>query len=159
MRNLAIVARAGKEFTFTGFEKDVQDRLIEGGIGGVAMRFPISVGEIELDASTPHCVTIYADGGIGKIWPGLAIPSAELYDLDLFAGRADETAPKIAGKPARLQFQFRKIALKREERAFANFRGGAQLNITFRVGHPARLASRRIGVQETFVFAQRTGAG
>jgi hypothetical protein len=25
------------------------------------------------------------------------------------------------------------------------------------VGHPARLMSRRLGAQETFVFAQRTG--
>jgi len=133
---------ASKKFARTNRDNDMQDRLFKGRIGCMSMRLPISCCEIELDASTSHRVTIYADGGIGKIWPGLAIPSAELYDLDLFAGRADETAPKIAGKPARLQFQFRKIALKREERAFANFRRGAQLNIAFRVGHPARLASR-----------------
>jgi hypothetical protein len=147
LRNLAIVARAGKEFTFTGFEKDVQDRLIEGGIGGVAMRFPISVGEIELYAPALNPVAIYSNRSVAKIRSGLAVPNAKLDDLNLFRGGTDKRLSKISGEPARLQFEFANYGWKREERALSHFHRRAEQRIRFRGGHDCRLRRQRLSWQ------------
>jgi hypothetical protein len=147
LRNLAIVARAGKEFTFTGFEKDVQDRLIESGTGGVAMRFPISVGEIELDAPALNVAAIYSNRGVAKIWSGLAVPSAKLHDFDLLPGGTDKRLSKIAGEPARLQFEFANYGWKREERALSHVHWRAEQRVRFRGGHNCRLRRQRLSRQ------------
>jgi hypothetical protein len=48
-----------------------------------------------------------------------------------------EPSAEVAGKPARLQFQFARGALRKKQRAFVDTRALAQLGIT--VGMPRRL--------------------
>ena len=122
--------------------ENVQHRFVEGGIGGVAVRLPILVGEIELDAAAQNFSAIDPDCGVGKIGAGFAIPGAELHDLDLFARRAGERPPEIAREPARLQLQLGEIARLRKERALANFRRGEKLCVTLGTGHLLQARAR-----------------
>jgi hypothetical protein len=118
---------ASEKFATTGFDYDMQDRLLKSWIDCMSMRLPISSGKIELDVSTPYLAAIYADDGIGEIRSSLAVPSSELHDVDLFARVAHEAATEIAGKPPRLQFQFGKMPRNGKEWTFANLRCGTQL--------------------------------
>ncbi len=93
------------------------------------MHLPILVGEIELNAAGSD-LTIDPDRCIRKIGTGLTIPSAELHDLDFFAGSANKRPPEIPREPARLQLQFGEVPRNRQERALANFRGGRKLGVT-----------------------------
>src|ERR1041384_6339274 len=113
----------------------MQHRPVKGGVGGVAVRLPILIGEIELDVSPNDWAAIDTDGGVGKIRAGFAIPSAELHHLDRLAPRAGKRSAKVAREPARLQFQLAEIARKREERALANFGSREKLRVTLGAGH------------------------
>ena len=89
----------------------------------------------KLDAAAANFSVFESDGGVGKIRPGLAVPGSELHDLNRLTRGAGKCFPKIARKPAGLQFEFRKSALLGKERALANLRRRAQLLITFGTGH------------------------
>ena len=110
----------------------MQDGVVKSRIGGVPVRFPALIGEIELDAAAQNFPAPDPDRGVGKIRAGLAVPSAELHDLDCLPRRAGEGSPEVARKPARLQFQLVETARVGEKRALADLRCRAQLGVTFR---------------------------
>ena len=118
--------------------EDVQDRVIESGVGGVAVRFPAAIREVEFDRAADRIAGIESDDGVGEIRSGRAIPGAKLDDLNVVAGDGMELSAEVAGKPARLQFQFAGGALRRKERAFMDARGIAQLGITVGKQHGGR---------------------
>jgi hypothetical protein len=86
------------------------------------MRFPISIGQIELDATAHRFASVYADGCIAKIRAGFAIPDTELNNVDLVAGSGAKFLSKIAGEPARLQLEFVWDARREKERALTHAR-------------------------------------
>ena len=138
LRDVAIRFRAGEKGAVALMNEDVQNRVVEGGVGGVAVRFPTAIGQVELDRAADRVAGIEPDDGVGEIRSGGAIPGAELNDLDVIAGDGMELSSEIAGKPARLQFQFARGALRRKERAFVDTRGIAQLGITIGKQHGGR---------------------
>ena len=101
----------------------------------MAVRFPILIGEIELDAAALDFTAADPNRRVGKIGTGFAVPRAELHDLDLLAGGGGKGSPEIAGKPARLQFQLAEIAREGKERTLANFRRREELRVTLGAGH------------------------
>ncbi len=105
----------------------------------MAVRLPILISEIELDAPARNPAVINPDGSVGKIRTGFAVPGAELHDLDLLARRAGERSSKVSREPAGLQFQLIEAARQREKRALANFGRGEKLGVTVGAGHPGRL--------------------
>jgi hypothetical protein len=127
--------RAGEKSRRPRLHKDVEERVVKGRVGRMAVRFPVLISEIEIDAAAENLSVIDSDRRVGKIRASLAIPCPELYDFDLLARRAGEHFPEIAREPARLQFQLSKSARLDEKRAFANFLRGAELRVTFGVGH------------------------
>ena len=116
--HIAIRFRAGEKGTIALMNEDVQDRVVEGGVGGVTVRFPAAICQVELDRAADRFAGIESDDGVGKIRSGGAIPRAKLDDLNVVAGDAMEPSAEVAGKPARLQFQFARDALRRKQRAF-----------------------------------------
>ena len=69
------------------------------------MRFPTAIEQIYLDAAANRLNAIYPNCSITKIRTGFTVPRAELDDIDLVSGRADELLTEISSKPARLQLQ------------------------------------------------------
>ena len=118
--------------------EDVQDRVVEGGVGCVTVRLPAAICQVELDRAADRIAGIKSDDGVGEIWSGGAIPRAKLDDLNIIAGDGMEPSAEVAGKPARLQFQFARGALWREQRALVETRGIAQLGITVSKQHGGR---------------------
>ena len=80
----------------------MEDRIVEGRVSGMSVRLPTAIGEIEFDRAPERIAAVDANGGIGKIGSGFAVPGAELDDLDFVAAHGRETSPEIAGEPARL---------------------------------------------------------
>ena len=64
----------------------MKDGVVERGIGGMAVRFPTAIGQVELDRAANWFAAIDPDDGVGKIGAGFAVPGAELDDLDFVAG-------------------------------------------------------------------------
>ena len=95
----------------------MQHRILEGRVGGVAVRLPTAIAQIELDAAANGFAAVQANRGFAKIRPRFTIPSSELRDLDVIAGRGMEAPPEIARKPARLQFELGREAARRQERS------------------------------------------
>ena len=123
LRHVAIRFRAGEKGAVALMNEDVQDRVVEGGVGGVAVCFPAAIRQVELDRAADRIAAIEPDDGVGEIRAGGAIPGAELDDLDVIAGDGTESPAEVAGKPARLQFQFARRALRQER---ARVRGHAR---------------------------------
>ena len=80
---------------------------------------------------------IEANRGVGKVRAGFAIPSPELHDLDLFAASGAKFSSEIAGKPARLQFEF----VRNAPRGGALVRGRDALDALRRIGYSSRRSS------------------
>ena len=85
--------------------ENVQDRVVEGWVGGVTVGFPAAICQVELDRAADGIAAIKSDDSVGEIGPGGTIPRAELDNLDVIAGDGTESSAEVAGKPARLQFQ------------------------------------------------------
>ena len=110
--------------------EDVQDRVVEGRVGGVAVRFPAAIGQVELDRAANRFAGIEPDDGVGEIRTGGAVPGAKLDDLNVVPRDGTKSPAEVAGEPARLQLQFARDALRRKERAFVDTRRIAELGIT-----------------------------
>ena len=80
----------------------MQDRVIESGVGGVSVRFPAAIGQVEFNRAANRLTGVESDDGVGKVWSGRAIPSAKLDDLNFVAGNGMELSAEIAGEPPRL---------------------------------------------------------
>src|SRR3954468_23677836 len=93
------------------------------------VRFPTAVRQVELNRAADSIAPIDPNRGVGKIRAGFAIPNAELNDLDLLARDRGKAAAEIAGKPARLQFEFAWGAQRRKERALTDTRGVTKLGV------------------------------
>src|SRR5262249_21168575 len=96
-----------EKFVAAFLDKHVEHGLFKCQIGRMAVRFPVAIKQIDLDATTDWIFAIDANCGIAKIGPGLAVPNAKLDDVDLIARSADKMFPEISCEPARLQFQLR----------------------------------------------------
>ena len=70
----------------------MNDRVVEGGVSGMAVYFPVSIREVELDRTADWLAPVDANGGIGEIGTRFAVPGAELNDLDPVAGNGNEVA-------------------------------------------------------------------
>ncbi len=110
--------------------EDVQDRVLEGWVGCVTVRFPTAIRQVELDRAADRIAGIKSDDRVGEIRSGGVIPRAKLDDLNVIAGDGMEPSAEVTREPARLQFQFARGALQRKQRAFVDTRGIAQLGIT-----------------------------
>ena len=106
LRHVPVRFCAGKKNAIALLDEDMNDRVVKRGVGGMAVRLPISIREIELDRTADWFAAVDPDGGVRKIWTGFAVPGAELNDLDFVPGDGSEAASEIAGEPARLKFQF-----------------------------------------------------
>ena len=104
----------------------MEDRVIEGWVRGMTVRFPTAIGQVEFDGAADGVAAVEPDDGIGKIRTGLAVPGSELDDLNFVAGDGTKLATEIAGEPARLQFQFAGRALCGKECAFVDAGGIAK---------------------------------
>ena len=135
LRHVAIRFRAGEKGAIALMNEDVQDRVVEGRVRGVSVRFPAAIGQVELNGAADRIARVKPDDSVGEIRTGGAIPSAKLNDLNVIAGDGTESSAEVAGKPAGLQFQFAGSALRRKERAFVDARGIAQLGITIGKQH------------------------
>lgn len=138
LRHVAIRFRPGKKEALALLHEDMQDGVIKRGVGGMAVRFPAAIGEIEFNGAANWVAVVDPDDGIGKIGARLAVPGAELDDLDLFSGHGNKAPAEIAGKPARLQFQLAQRALGGKERAFMDARGITKLGVTAGQLHSGR---------------------
>jgi len=74
---LALLVRRGMRRT----EDDVEDGVCEGGVGGVAVGFPILCVVIELDV-TSDGLSVELDGAIGEVGSGSSVPVAEVDEFD-----------------------------------------------------------------------------
>jgi hypothetical protein len=101
----------------------------------MTVRLPISIGEIELDAATYRFASVYANRGVAKIWSRFAVPNAELHDVDLLPGRSEKMFAEISRKPARLQLQLARDALRRKQRPLLHARGGEYVEVLLEQGH------------------------
>jgi hypothetical protein len=110
--------------------KDVEDGIVESGVGGMAVRFPTTIREVELDRAAKWVAAVNSNGGVAKIGTSFAIPSAELDDLDLVAGDRSEAPTEIAGEPARLELELAGSAEVRKEGAFVNAGGITKLGVS-----------------------------
>src|SRR2546423_1188661 len=98
--DIAIRFGAREKCAVALFDEDMQDSVVESGIDGMPVGFPTAIGEIEFDRAPERISAVDANGGIGKIRSGFAIPSAELDDFDFVARNGSEASPEIAGEPA-----------------------------------------------------------
>src|SRR5437879_6796049 len=110
-------------------DEDMQHGVFEGGIGGVTVRLPISLGEIELDVAANWFAPVQADGRVAEIRSRFAIPNAKLDDVDLVSVGRGKLFSKISGKPARLQSEFARNSLRRKQRPLTHTRGHAHLRV------------------------------
>jgi hypothetical protein len=108
---------AGEKGVLTRVNEYVQDRVLERSIDRVAMRFPAPIGQIEFNAPANDLFSIYANRGPLKIGTRLAVPCAELDNLDRLATDTSKAAAEVAGKPARLQLQFVRVSRSRKKGA------------------------------------------
>src|SRR2546430_715390 len=113
----------------------MKHRVIECGVRGMAVRFPTTIGQVELDGAPKRFAAIDPDRGVGKIGTGLAVPDPELDNFDLVARYRREAPAEIAGEPARLQFELARRAKRGKERAFVDTGGIAKLGVTAGEGH------------------------
>jgi hypothetical protein len=105
LRNVAVSTGTSKEFHSASFEKDVENGVIEGWIGSMAVQFPIAIEQIDFDRTVQHRPTCYPDSCVLKVGTGLVIPKTKLYDFDRLAGQRLEFATKFTREPACLQFE------------------------------------------------------
>src|SRR6266545_613529 len=105
----------------------MQHRFFKSRIGRVTVCLPTAIAHIELDTAPNRIAAIYRNCRIAKIRPRLAVPGAELDDVDLISGRADKVLAKISGKPARLQLQLIWNPRSKEQRTLTNARRIAHL--------------------------------
>src|ERR1700680_2645313 len=101
----------------------------------MTMRLPISIGEIEFDAATHRFASVHANRGVAKIWSRFAIPDAELHDVYLLPSRSEKMFPEISRKPARLQFQLARNALRRKQGPLPHARGCEYVDVFLERGH------------------------
>ena len=113
------------------------------------MRFPTAIAHVELDASANRIAAIYPNCRITEIRSRLAIPGAELDNIDFVTGKTDKMFAEITCEPARLQLQFRWNSRLGEQRSFAHAPGFAQLRILIGQRHrnvsSATIATRKGG--------------
>lgn len=86
------------------------------------MRFPASIGQIDLDATGDRVAAVNPDRGIAKIGTSFAIPCAHLHNFNLFAAGRDEFRSEFAGELSCLNLQLARIALRWKQRPFADVR-------------------------------------
>src|SRR4051812_9798141 len=96
----------------------------------MAVGFPAAIGQVEFDRAADRVPAVNANGGIGKIRAGSAVPGAELNDLNLLADDGSEMAAEITGEPARLELQFARSSQGGKEDALVDTRGIAKLGVT-----------------------------
>ena len=130
LRHVPVRFCAGEKRAVALLDEDVKDRVVKSRVGGMAVRFPTPIREIELDRAADGLAAVDANSGIGKIGTGFAVPSAELDDLDLVAGDGSEAAAEITGEPARLELKFARGAERGEKRAFVDAGGITKRRIT-----------------------------
>src|SRR5256885_2769348 len=83
----------------------------------MAVRFPASIDQIDLDAAATGFSAIYTNGGVFEIRPRLAVPGSELNNVDRLAAGADKTPAELAGKPACLELEFVRRPQRKKKRA------------------------------------------
>ena len=83
--NVAVAIGASKEFHSASFEKDVENRVVERRIDGMAVQFPIAIQQIDFDRTMLYGPTCYSDSSVLEVGAGLVIPKTKLYDFDRFA--------------------------------------------------------------------------
>ena len=105
MRHVAIRSCTREKFAVAPLNEDVQHSLFERWVGSVTMRFPTAIAHVELDASANRIAAIYPNCRITEIRSRLAIPSAELDNIDFVTGKTDKMFAEITCEPARLQLQ------------------------------------------------------
>jgi hypothetical protein len=131
LNNVAIRFRAREKCARSGVHENVQHRILEGWVGSVAMRLPTAIAQIELDAAANGFAAVQTNRGFAKIGPRFTIPSSELRDLYIIAGRGVEAPSEIAGKPTRLQFKLGWEAARRQERSLPDTARLAELRVAF----------------------------
>src|SRR5437879_102252 len=127
--HFAVRAGAREKRLVARVAENMQHSVFEGWIGGVTVRLPISIGEIELDVATNWFAPVQADSRVAEIRSRFAIPNAKLDDVDLVSVGRDKLFSKISGKPARLQFELARNSLRRKQRPLTHARGHAHLRV------------------------------
>jgi hypothetical protein len=84
--------------------EDVQDGVVEGRVGGMPVRFPTAIGQVEFNSPAERLAIVDLDNGVGKVGTSFAVPGAELNDFDLISGDRSKVPAEIAREPAGLQF-------------------------------------------------------
>src|SRR6266516_1214229 len=105
LRHVAIRFRSSEKLALTFLDEHVEDRLFKCGIGRVTVCFPAAVVHIEFDAAADRITAIYLNCGIAKIRSRLAVPGAELNDVELVTGNTDKMFAEIPAEPACLKLQ------------------------------------------------------
>src|ERR1051326_2165869 len=110
---------ASEERAVALFDEDMEDRVVEGRVRGMPVCFPAAICKIEFDSAANWVAAVDANGGVGKIGTRLAIPNAELDDLDFVAGDGSKATAEITGEPACLKFQLARRPQDRHDAASA----------------------------------------
>jgi hypothetical protein len=116
-------------------QKNVQHGVVEGAIYRMPMRFPVPIGEVELNAAALH-LAIDANRGVLEIRTSFPVPRAELHDLNLTSADGPKPPAEIARKPAGLQLQFVRISRRGEECTLLDAAALPQLCVAVSGGHP-----------------------
>src|SRR6266481_6953384 len=142
LRNIVVRRCAREKFTVASLDKNVKHSRFERRIDRVTVCFPIAIEQVDLDAAATRLAPIYANCSITKIRASLAVPGAELDDLDFVSGSTNKTFAKIPGKPARLQFQLRWDSRRDKQRALTNAIGIAHLRVVICQSAHARIMKK-----------------
>src|SRR5947209_3191360 len=144
LRHITVRHRAGEEFAIAFIDENVKDGLIEGGVHGMAVRFPIPIYEIDFNAAALGRSAVQANGSVFEIGACFPIPGAELNHFNLVAARAAELSAELTGKPSSLKFQLIRNPQRKEKSGLAHASCVAQFRIAQNVlggGHRSRETS------------------
>ena len=103
LRNVAMIGRAGEETIQRRLiGENVEDDLVEIGIGEMAMPFPVPHVDVDLEGTSPQ-LAVDAQRDLGEVGTRPSIPMPELHDLDSLAPGPGKDPPELTAEPLRLQ--------------------------------------------------------
>jgi hypothetical protein len=86
LRHVPIQFCAREKFAVAFIDENVKHSFFERRVVGVTVQIPISIDEIDLDATSYWFGTIHTNSRIAEIGSGFPVPRPELDDVDLVAG-------------------------------------------------------------------------
>ena len=103
-------------------EDEVQNNLVEVGVSGVTVLFPVDGVMVEFDVAVMSGVADFC-GAVFEVGAGAAVPFAEVDDFNGLGVGGRECFPEGSGEPGGLEFHF--WGEMGDAGLFLNERGGA----------------------------------